>query len=144
MEVPGDVWKTISGFPSRVEMILPLMLHEGINKGRISLEKLVEVMCENPARIFGIYPRKGTLQVGSDGDVVIVDLKRRVTVKNEMIHSRPAWTIIEGWEIIGWPVMTIRRGEVLMEWPEGEPKSRIVATSKGQYLARRPGSRFLI
>src|SRR3990170_5578088 len=58
MEVPGDVWKTISGFPSRVEMILPLMLHEGINKGRISLEKLVEVMCENPARIFGIYPRK--------------------------------------------------------------------------------------
>lgn len=144
MEVPGDVWKTISGFPSRVEMILPLMLHEGINKGRISLEKLVEVMCENPARIFGIYPRKGTLQVGSDGDVVIVDLKRRVTVKNEMIHSRPAWTIIEGREIIGWPVMTIRRGEVLMEWPEGEPKSRIVATSKGQYLARRPGSRFLI
>ncbi len=143
MEVPGDVWKTTSGFPSRVEMMLPLMLDEGVNKGRISLERLVEVMCEAPARIFGIYPRKGTLQVGSDGDVVIVDLKRRVTVKNEMIHSRAKWTIIEGRELTGWPVMTIRRGEVLMEWPEGEPKSRILACGKGEYIRRRPGSRFL-
>jgi dihydropyrimidinase/dihydroorotase len=144
MEVPGDVWKTVSGFPSRVEMMLPLMLHEGVNKGRITFERLVEVMCEAPARIFGIYPRKGSLQVGSDGDVVIVDLKRRVTVKNEMIHSRPKWTILEGREMTGWPVMTIRRGEVLMEWPDGEPKSKIVAKTKGQYLARRPGSRFLM
>jgi len=96
-----------------------------------------------PARIFGIYPRKGTLQVGSDGDVVVIDLKRRVTIKNEMIPSRPGWTILEGRELTGWPVMTIRRGEVLMEWPEREPKSRIVATGKGEYLARRPGSRFL-
>jgi dihydropyrimidinase len=144
MEVPGDVWKTRSGFPSRIEMMLPLMLHDGVNKGRISFERLVEVMCEVPARIFGIYPRKGSLQIGSDGDVVIVDLKRRVTVKNEMIHSRPKWTILEGREITGWPVMTIRRGEILAEWPDGEPKSKIVAKTKGQYLARRPGSRFLI
>jgi dihydropyrimidinase len=143
MEVPGDVWKTRSGFPSRIEMMLPLMLHDGVNKGRISFERLVEVMCEVPARIFGIYPRKGTLQVGSDGDVVIVDLKRRVTVKNEMIHSRPKWTILEGREIIGWPVMTIRRGEVLAEWPDGEPKSKMVAKTKGQYLSRRVGSRFM-
>lgn len=143
MEVPGDVWKTVSGFPSRVEMMLPLMLHEGVNKGRISLERLAEVVSEVPARIFGIYPRKGTLQVGSDGDVVIVDLKRRITIRNDMIHSRPGWTILEGRELTGWPVMTIRRGEVLMEWPEGEPKSRIVATNKGEYIARRPGSRFL-
>lgn len=143
MEVPGDVWKTRSGFPSRVEMMLPLMLHDGVNKGRVSMERLAEVMCENPARIFGIYPRKGSIQVGSDADVVIVDLKRRVTVKNEMIHSRPGWTILEGREIIGWPVMTIRRGEVLMEWPDGEPKSRIVAKSMGEYIPRRPGSRFI-
>ncbi len=100
-------------------------------------------MCEAPARIFGIYPRKGTLQVGSDGDVVIVDLKRRVTVKNEMIHSRAKWTIIEGRELTGWPVMTIRRGEVLMEWPEVEPMSRILASGIGEYIRRRPGSRFL-
>jgi len=103
----------------------------------------VEVMCENPARIFGLYPRKGTLQVGSDADVVIVDLKRRMIVKNEMIHSRPGWTITEGREITGWPIMTIRRGEVLTEWPEGKPKSRMVAAGKGEYIARRPGSRFL-
>jgi len=97
-----------------------------------------------PARIFGIYPRKGTLQVGSDGDIVIVDLKRRMSVKNEMIHSRPKWTILDGREMTGWPVMTIRRGEVLMEWPEGETKSRIVAKTKGQYLPGRAGCRFLV
>ena len=51
---------------------------------------------------------------------------------------------LEGREITGWPVMTIRRGEILAEWPNGEPKSKIVATTKGQYLARRPGCRFLV
>ena len=74
---------------------------------------------------------------------MIVNLKRRLTVKSEMIHSRPKWTILEGREITGWPVTTIRRGEVLMEWPEGEPKSRIVATGKGEYIAKLPGRRFL-
>ena len=143
MEVPGDVWKTTSGFPSRVEMMLPLMLDEGINKGRITLQRLVEMMCEAPARIFGLYPRKGCLQVGSDGDVVLVDLKRTETITNDMVHTRPKWTILEGRELTGWPVMTILRGEVLMEWPEGEPRSRIVATGKGRYIPRTPGSRFL-
>ena len=80
--------------------------------------------------------------MGSDGDVVIVDLKRKVTVTNDMVHTRPAWTILEGREMTGWPVMTIRRGEVLTEWPEGEPKALITATSKGQYIPRTPGSRF--
>ena len=143
MEVPGDVWKTTSGFPSRVEMMLPLMLDERINKARITLQRLVEMMCEAPARIFGLYPRKGSLQVGSDGDVVLVDLKRKVTVTNDLVHTRPGWTILEGREMTGWPVMTIRRGEVLTEWPEGEPKALITATSKGQYIPRAPGNRFL-
>ena len=124
-------------------MMLPLMLDEGINKGRITLQRLVEMMCEAPARIFGLYPRKGCLQVGSDGDVVLVDLKRTETITNDMVHTRPKWTILEGRELTGWPVMTILRGEVLMEWPEGEPRSRIVATGKGRYIPRTPGSRFL-
>ena len=139
---PGTSGRPPAVFPSRVEMMLPLMLDEGINKGRISLERLVEMMCEAPARIFGLYPRKGSLQVGSDGDVVIVDLKRKVTVTNDLVHTRPKWTILEGREMTGWPVMTIRRGEVLTEWPEGEPKALITATTKGQYIPRTPGSRF--
>ncbi len=95
--------------------MLPLILHEGVNQGRITLERLSELLCEKTARIFGIYPRKGAIQVGSDGDVVVIDLKRRITVKNEMVHSRPGWSILEGREMTGWPVMTIRRGEILME-----------------------------
>ena len=74
---------------------------------------------------------------------MIVDLKRKVTVTNDLVHTRPGWTILEGREMTGWPVMTILRGEVLTEWPEGEPRSRIVATGKGRYIPRTPGSRFL-
>ena len=83
----GNVWETSSGFPSRVEAYLPVMLTEGVHKNRISLEKLVEVCCENPARIFGIYPKKGTISVGSDADLVLVDLQRAMKVQRDMIYS---------------------------------------------------------
>ncbi len=65
----GNVWTTISGFPSRVEGMLPMMLSEGVNKGRISIERLAQVASENPARIFGLYPRKGAIVPGADADL---------------------------------------------------------------------------
>ena len=83
----GNVWETSSGFPSRVEALLPVLLTEGVHKGRISLERLVEACCESPARVFGIYPKKAAISVGSDADFVIVDLDRTMRVAPEMIHS---------------------------------------------------------
>jgi len=141
MEVKGDVWKTQSGFPSRVEALLPIMLSEGVNKGRITLPRLVEVCCANPARIFGLHPRKGILAPGSDADLVVVDLDRTCKVTNDMIFSSAGWSIYEGWEIRGWPVMTILRGEVMMEWPEGEPRPKIVRQPIGRYIPRQLASK---
>jgi dihydropyrimidinase len=133
----GNVWTTISGFPSRVEGMLPIMLSEGVNKGRISIERLAQVASENPARIFGLYPRKGTILPGADADLVVVDLKRRAKISKELLHTATPWSIYEGWEVTGWPVMTVVRGRIVMEWPEGEPRARVGETPAGQYQRRQ-------
>lgn len=136
----GNVWETSSGFPSRVEAYLPVMLTEGFHKGRISLEKLVQVCCENPARIFGLYPKKGAIAVGSDADLVVVDLNRTIKVSRNMIYSSAGWSIWEGRELKGWPVMTILRGHRIMEWPDGAPRAKMMVEKPlGRYLPRKPG-----
>ncbi len=138
MEVKGNVWETVTGFPSRVESFLPVML-DGVNRGKISIQRLVEVSSQNPAKIWGLFPKKGSLYPGADADLTIVDLEKKVTVRNEMIHSTPGWTIYEGREFKGWPVMTILQGEVIMEWTEGASKAEIVGSPKGKYFRRIPG-----
>jgi len=137
MEVPGDIFATRTGFPSRGEALLPVMLNDGVTKGRISLERLVEVCCENTSRIFGTYPKKGTIAPGSDADLVIVDLDKKVAVTNDMVHSASGWTLWEGREMQGWPVMTMLRGKVIAEWGEGMKRPEIVSKPFGRYL-RRP------
>ncbi len=132
----GNVWTTISGFPSRVEGMLPMMLSEGVNKGRISIERLAQVASENPARIFGLYPRKGAILPGADADLVVIDLKRRAKVTKDLLHTATPWSIYEGWDVTGWPVMTLVRGNVVMEWPEGAPRAIVTESSPGQYLRR--------
>lgn len=117
--------------------MLPVMLSEGVNKGRISLERLVEASSENPARIFGLYPQKGTIAVGSDADLVVVDIAKTKTVTRDMILSCGLWSVWEGWEFKGWPVMTILRGNVAMEWKEKEDRPQIVGQPLGQHLPRK-------
>ncbi|MBI4523017.1 MAG: dihydroorotase family protein [Deltaproteobacteria bacterium] len=136
-----SVWETVSGFSSRVESFLPVMLSEGVNQGRISLQRLAEISSENPAKIWGLYPKKGCLLPGADADLTIVDLEKKVTVRNDMIYSTPGWSIYEGKEMKGWPVMTVLRGEVIMEWKEGAPRAEIVGRPNGKYIPRVPGSR---
>jgi dihydropyrimidinase/dihydroorotase len=132
----GNVWTTISGFPSRVEGLLPMLLSEGVNAGRLTLERLAQVTSEAPARIFGLYPRKGAIQVGADADLVVADLEREVTVTAGMLHTATPWTIYEGRRVRGWPVMTLLRGEVVMEWPDDAPRAQIVGPPRGRYLRR--------
>ncbi|HEY7066540.1 MAG TPA: amidohydrolase family protein [Chloroflexota bacterium] len=136
----GNVWTTISGFPSRVEGLLPMLLSEGVNAGRLSLERLAQVASETPARIFGLYPRKGVIQVGADADLLVVDLEREATVHAGMLHTATPWTIYEGRHVKGWPVMTLLRGEVVMEWPDDAPKAEIVGPPRGRYLRRPLGA----
>ena len=123
----------------RAESLLPIMLSEGVNKGRISLERLVEVCCENPARQFGLYPKKGVIALGADADFAIVDLNKTLKLTRDHVFNSNGWSLWEGWEMKGWPVMTILRGNIMMEWPEGEPKRKVVGQPIGKYLARKPG-----
>ncbi|MBI4321724.1 MAG: amidohydrolase family protein [Chloroflexi bacterium] len=138
----GNVWDTISGFPSRIEGYLPSMLNEGVNKGRISLERMVQVCCENPARVFGLYPKKGVIRPGADADLVIVDVDLTRVVRRESIQSSAGWSVYEGRALKGWPLMVILRGNVVMEWPANEVKARMVGDPLGGYLPRRPGHQY--
>lgn len=108
-----DILDAPNGIPG-LEPFLLLMLN-GVNEGWLSLERLVAVTSENPAKIFGLYPKKGALSVGSDADLVIVDLDREVKVKNEEQITACGWTPYDGYKVKGVPVMSIVRGRVIME-----------------------------
>ena len=115
----------VNGIPGLEERFGLLMI--GVNNGDISLNKLVEVGSTNPAKIFGCYPEKGCLAVGSDADIIVVDPEKRVSLTRDNLHypSELDYNIYEGFVAQGWPVVTIRRGEILVENGEfkGERKT---------------------
>jgi allantoinase len=112
-----DIWKAWGGVPT-IETMLPVLLSEGVNKHQISLPALQRICCENPAKIFGVYPRKGVLRKGADADLVIVDLKMERKVRAEDLHYKVGWTPYEGWKLKGWPILTMRRGRVVYDHGE--------------------------
>lgn len=109
-----DIWATGSGFVGW-DVILPVMLSEGVHKGRITLEHLVQLVCENTAKTFGMFPRKGAIRIGSDADLVILDLDKEQVMKPELMRSLQDFSLFEGWKLKGWPATTILRGEVIYE-----------------------------
>jgi dihydropyrimidinase len=109
-----DFFDAAYGSP-QIETMLTVMYDEGVNRGRISLPRLVDVMAETPARLFGLYPRKGTLAVGSDADLVIFDPTARHTITGAGQHSGCDYTLYEGREVTGKPVLTMQRGAVIVE-----------------------------
>jgi allantoinase len=113
---PGweNIWKAWGGVPA-IETMLPILLSEGVNKHRINLPTLQRICCETPARIFGLYPRKGVIKKGADADLVIVDLKMKRKVKAPNLHQKVDWTPYEDWTLKGWPVLTMRRGLILFQ-----------------------------
>jgi dihydropyrimidinase len=102
------------GFPSSSTM-LPLMLSEGVVEGRISLERAVSVTSTNTAKAWNLYPKKGTIHVGSDADLVVVDLDETKTVTADLLQGGPDYSVYEGREVTGWPTHTVVRGQVAYE-----------------------------
>jgi dihydropyrimidinase len=113
-DVDGDFIEQPFGSP-QIETLLPLLYHGGVNKGRIGPVRLVQALCENPARIFGLYPRKGTIAVGSDADLVIFDPTREFTIRAENQHSNAGYTLYEGHQVLGWPERSFQRGRPILE-----------------------------
>jgi dihydropyrimidinase len=129
----GTIWTSAAGFPGS-GTILPVLLSEGFHRRGLPLERIVELTSTNAARIFGLYPRKGTIEVGSDADLVLVDLGRQREVEASTFQSYSDYNLYEGWTLTGWPVLTMRRGEVTAR------DGRILgAQGTAQYLSRVAG-----
>jgi dihydropyrimidinase/dihydroorotase len=114
----GSVWDVPPGISNVHGHWLPVMFTEGVRKGRITLQKLVEVCCENNARRFGLYPKKGTIAVGSDADLVILDPRIEHVVDETFYHGRDSTISIHmGRKLVGKPWVTMLRGKtVVKEW----------------------------
>jgi D-hydantoinase len=131
-KVNTSIWDAVPGFPG-MGMLLPIMLSEGYHKGRISLPRLSEILTKNNAEVYGLYPRKGAIRVGSDADFALVDLERERVVTPEYMQSAADWGLYDGWNLKGWPTTTIVRGEVVMQ--DGEI---VGSPSHGVYVPRYP------
>lgn len=121
-----------SGVPG-LEVRLPLLFSEGVRAGRLDLHRFVAVTATTPARIFGLYPQKGTIAVGSDADLAIWDPEAEVRIAIDRLHDAMDYTPYEGRTVRGWPVMTISRGEVV--WDQGEIRA---GRGRGRLVPRRP------
>ena len=98
-----------------VETLVPLMYSEGVVKRGLPIWWLARVMAENPARVFGLFPQKGTIQVGSDADLLIIDPKGDTIVSSKDHLSNAGYTLFEGWQVKGRPWMSMLRGKVLLK-----------------------------
>ena len=111
-----------------LQVMLPMLYSEGARTGRITLQKMIQVLSTNAARLFGLYPQKGTIAPGSDADIVIFDPDLTRTITASMLKSNADYSVFEGWNVTGWPTTTIRRGEIVFENDEitGAPGSGIL------------------
>jgi dihydropyrimidinase len=108
------------------------MIHEfGVRAGRISLNRMVELLATSPAKLFGLYPRKGTVAVGSDADLVVFDPEKTVTISAKTHHSKSDYNLFEGTQVTGSPEIVLLRGRILVENDE-----LVAAPGVGQFVAR--------
>ncbi len=127
----GDFSKIPNGLPC-IEDRMPILWSYGVGPGHISMNRLVELCCTNPAKMFGLYPKKGTLAVGADADVVIWDPNKKKTMSAANSHQRTDYNLYEGWEITGLPEKVYRRGELLVDGDNWLGKS-----GSGKWTARK-------
>lgn len=119
-----------NGIPG-VETRLPILFSEGVSKGRLSLNEFVALTSTNHAKTYGLYPKKGTIAVGSDADIAIWDPKRKQTISQSLMHGGSDYTPYEGIEVTGWPVSTMVRGKFVVR--DGELVGKL---GNGDYVPR--------
>ncbi|POF33601.1 dihydropyrimidinase [Roseibium marinum] len=121
-----------NGIPG-VETRLPILFSEGVGKGRIDLRRFVELTATNHARLYGLYPQKGTIAIGSDADIVLWDPDMEMTITQDILHHGSDYTPYEGFRVTGWPVLTMVRGRTVVaggRMPSADPVGMHIARSK--------------
>jgi dihydropyrimidinase len=114
-----------------LETLMPMLFSEGVVAGRISLARFVELTSANAARLFGLYPRKGAIAVGSDADLTLWDPQQRKTIDGARMSSRAGYSVYDGWTVQGWPRFVIRRGQLVLA--DG---SSLAQPGQGQWIGR--------
>ena len=128
---PNPTFNKIANGVPGLEIRMPLLFSEGVQTGRMSIHRFIEATTTDPAKMYGIYPRKGTIAVGSDADIAIWDPEKEVTITADALHDNMDYTPYEGRVAKGWPITVINRGRIVVE--EGELK---VERGSGEYLKR--------
>jgi dihydropyrimidinase len=116
-----------------LELRLPLLFSEGVGKGRLTANQFVALTASNPARIYGMFPRKGTIAVGADADLVVWDPNREAVVTHAALHDAMDYTPFEGARVKGWPVTTVSRGDVVWDGQTVRGDA-----GRGRFVARAP------
>jgi dihydropyrimidinase len=121
---------------AELETIMPMLWSLGVATGRMSLQRFVEVTSTNPAKLFGMYPQKGCIAPGSDADLVVWNPAETRVIDGSRMHSAAGYSPYDGWEVTGWPELTVSRGEIVAEG------SRVLgAPGRGRLVPRRPFER---
>ncbi len=130
---PKPTFKKIANGVPGLEVRMPLLFSEGVGKGRLTLNEFVGLTSANAAKLYGLYPRKGTIAVGADADIAIWDPNWKRTITQSMLHDNMDYTPYEGREVTGWPRLVLSRGRVLIE-----DDSLRVERGSGLFLDREP------
>ena len=131
---PDPNFKEIANGMPGLEARLPLLFDVMVTKGRLGLEKFVALSATEPAKIYGLHPRKGDIVVGADADIAIWDPRREVTLAAPLMHDLTGYTPYEGRKVTGWPVTVLSRGRVVVD-----DATLRVAPGSGKFLARKAG-----
>jgi dihydropyrimidinase len=131
---PNPDFKQIANGIPGIELRLPLLFSEGVGRGRIGLERFVELCCTNPAKIYGLHPQKGTIAIGSDADLAIWEPDRKVEVTDATTHDAAGYCPYAGMTVTGWPDTVIARGEVIVD-----NGALLAERGRGRFLPRAAG-----
>jgi len=132
----GDFTKIPFGMPG-IETMLPLTYSEGVGKDKLNIHKWVEVVSTNPAKIFGLYPDKGSLQIGTDADITIFDPEKEVTIDWKNMETNCDWSPFQDWKIKGYPHITMCRGRIV-----GKGGKYVGPEGYGRFVKRGPSGSF--
>jgi dihydropyrimidinase len=129
-----DFKQIANGIPG-IELRLPLLFSEGVRKNRTDLNRFVALTCTNPARIYGLHPKKGTIAIGSDADLAIWDPDKTALITDTTTHDRVGYSPYAGMTVTGWPTTVLSRGEVIVD--NGE---LLAERGRGRFLPRAAGT----